>query len=76
MGNESWHTEALRRFPGLTETLREADTPYMVWIDLWMAFADAYDHEDQALIAGIYLYGGGAANNVRVRLPRTISRLA
>jgi predicted protein tyrosine phosphatase len=56
MKDELWLSEALRRFPQLGERLTEADTPYMVWIELRHVFEDAYKSGDEALIGGIYQY--------------------
>ncbi len=41
MTGEVWRDEALRRFPDLTAEIRQVETPYALWIDLWSAFVDA-----------------------------------
>ncbi len=53
-----WHTEALRRFPQLTDSIERADNPYTVWIDLNAAFATAYAEDNESLIRAIYDYAG------------------
>lgn len=60
----AWHEEALRRFPQFAESLSDADSPYLVWIELQMEFERAYDHGDYALIAAIYAYAGWCGRQV------------
>ncbi len=57
LSNE-WHDEALRRFPQFAESIAQADTPYILWIDLQMYFAQAYERGDEQLIADTYAYAG------------------
>jgi hypothetical protein len=56
MSNESWRDEAIRRFPDHALAFREAESPYAVWIDLWIAFQSAYDSGNAALVADIYAF--------------------
>jgi hypothetical protein len=56
MPDPQWHAEALRRFPELAQQLAGCDTPYMVWIELWGEFENAYASANMALVANIYDY--------------------
>jgi hypothetical protein len=56
VSQEPWRIEALKRFPELAQEVREAETPYALWIDLWCHFTEAYDSDASDLIARIYTY--------------------
>jgi hypothetical protein len=46
----------MRRFPDHASDFQEAESPYAVWIDLWMAFQSAYDSGNSAVVANIYAF--------------------
>ena len=52
-----WRSAAIERLPRLRAVVARADTVSMLWIDLGLAFADAYrEPRDEATIAGVYAY--------------------
>ena len=52
-----WKTAALAMMPDLAEEVARADTPYLLWIDLYEAFRAAYEPPvDHALIGRVYRY--------------------
>lgn len=55
---QAWRDEALRRFPELLDRFMDADTPYLLWIELHFAFVKAYTGKclDEDMIRRIYAY--------------------
>jgi hypothetical protein len=53
-----WRAEAIQRLPELRRVIAEAETVMAAWIELRMAFEDAYEAEppDDSLIARIYSF--------------------
>jgi hypothetical protein len=56
MINDLWRDEAIRRFPDHAVAFQEAESPYDVWIELWVAFQSTYDSGNAALVANIYAF--------------------
>jgi hypothetical protein len=53
----SWHTEALGRFPELSERLESVATMYELWFELTDSFKKAYQApKNEDLIARIYAF--------------------
>jgi hypothetical protein len=38
MLNNLWKTKALQQFPELADTIEDADTPYLLWFELFDVF--------------------------------------
>jgi hypothetical protein len=55
---ERWREKAGEMFPELAPVLERVDSPYDLWVDLWLAFEDAYEKTppDESLIRRIYVY--------------------
>jgi hypothetical protein len=55
---ERWREKAAEMFPELAPGLEGVDSPYSLWVDLWLAFEDAYEKTppDESLIRRIYGY--------------------
>jgi hypothetical protein len=52
-----WKSAALAIVPELAGEIAKAETPYLLWIDLYQAFREAYDPPgNDALIGQIYRY--------------------
>ena len=63
---ESWKDAALRCFPEFAERLREEDTPYLLWFELWSVFKSAYRGQvNRDLIARIYRFADWCAQQPR-----------
>ncbi|MDB5297956.1 MAG: hypothetical protein JWO31_3939 [Phycisphaerales bacterium] len=62
-----WRAEALAGLPGLRKAIESADSVMALWIDLWLAFEDAYrcDPPDEPVIAGIYAFADWCAGAPR-----------
>ena len=57
ISNDLWKTEATKRFPDLVEWFADADTPYLLWFELFDAFQQAYKNpRNQDLIRRIYAF--------------------
>jgi hypothetical protein len=54
-----WRNEALKRFPGIKERIEAARNVMALWIELRLAFENAYKRSprDEDLIANIYDFG-------------------
>ncbi len=53
----SWREKAEQIFPELADSVREAETPYLLWSDLYDAFEIAYGPpRDESLIKRVYGY--------------------
>ena len=53
----AWRQVAREMFPELVDRIREAENPYLLWIDLRMAFEDAYRvPQNRSLIERIYKF--------------------
>jgi len=55
---ERWREKANEMFPELAVCFERVDSPYDLWVELWLAFEDAYDKTppDESLIRRIYRY--------------------
>ena len=55
---ERWREKANEMFPELALSFERVDSPYDLWVELWLAFEDAYDKTppDESLIRRIYRY--------------------
>ena len=55
---ERWREKASEMFPELASRFEAVDSPNDLWVDLWLAFEDAYDKAppDESLIRRIYRY--------------------
>jgi hypothetical protein len=53
-----WRAKALERFPELRDVIASSDTVMAFWIELHLAFNDAYRKEppDESLIARVYSF--------------------
>jgi len=53
-----WREKALEAFPELNEEIGEVDSPMELWIELWCAFAAAYERDqvDHAMVDRIYVF--------------------
>ena len=53
-----WLEKAGEMFPELAAALEHVDSPYDLWVELWLAFEDAYEKTppDESLIKRIYRY--------------------
>jgi hypothetical protein len=52
-----WRFEAIERLPELRETIAKAESVMSLWIELYIAFEDAYrDPKNEDLIARLYAY--------------------
>lgn len=53
-----WRQKSIAMFPELVPRLEGVESPSDLWVELWLAFADAYDHtpRDESLIRRIYRY--------------------
>ena len=62
-----WRDKAVEMFPELTAALETAETPYLLWFDLWDAFEKAYDKtpKDESLIRRIYQYSDWCSQQPR-----------
>jgi hypothetical protein len=57
MLDHEWGKEAFKRFPDLINRFDSVDCPYGLWIELRLAFGDAYkEPRNEDLIARIYQY--------------------
>lgn len=56
--NSDWHKEALQRFPQFIESIKRADNPFTVWVELNAEFETAYAEGNEVLIRAIYDYAG------------------
>jgi hypothetical protein len=63
--NETWRSEAAKRFPDLQGILMEADSPYEFWTELWLEFENAYDSGKLDRIAEIYGYARWCSSQPR-----------
>ncbi len=55
---EGWRAAASETFPELVSQIEAVESPYDLWVELWLAFEDAYDRtpRDESLIQRIYRY--------------------
>jgi hypothetical protein len=55
---EPWREKAAELFPELSSRWDDNDSPYAMWLELRLAFEEAYDKTppDELLIKGIYRY--------------------
>ena len=52
-----WKSAALTIVPDMAGKIEEAETPYLLWFDLYHAFREAYSHPvNDGLIGQIYQY--------------------
>jgi hypothetical protein len=59
-----WKQKAKATFPELDSAIDDADSPYMLWIELRQAFERAYEQKprDESLIQRIYQYSDWCAD--------------
>lgn len=64
-----WRQRADDLFPELVARFEEADTPYLLWFELWEAFKQAYEQtpRNESLIRRIYEYSDWCAEQPRGR---------
>ena len=57
MLDHEWGREAFNRFPELIDRFDSVDSPYLLWIEIRLAFEDAYkEPRNEDLISRIYAY--------------------
>ena len=64
---ERWREKACQMLPELASRIEAADSTYDLWIDLWLAFEDAYERSppDESLIGRIYRYSDWCCDQPR-----------
>lgn len=64
---EQWREKAIETFPELASRFEPDGSPYVLWVELWMAFEDAYDKTppDESLIRRIYRYSAWCCDQPR-----------
>ena len=64
---ERWLEKATDLFPELRSGIGSAESPYGLWIELWLAFEAAYEQTppDESLIGRIYRYSDWCCDQPR-----------
>jgi hypothetical protein len=66
MLDREWGKEAFNRFPDLIDRFDSVDNPYLVWIELGMAFEEAYKApRNEDLISRIYAFADWCCSQPR-----------
>src|SRR4051812_24225798 len=70
MAMPRWRKIASKMFPELADVISEAETPYILWLWLRLAFEKAYEASprDESLIARAYAYADWCARSPRGKM--------